>query len=201
MDFKFLYEQWTNKNGGLRSSIRESNTLFNSRGEDAIVTHSFNGAHLLPGNFFVFNYEEFKKMTLMQSGKSAAPFYDSRPFVLSLGFEKNEEICLNLNVLPIQIRMMLFNTMYKAFESKIMENVNVEPISWKIIPFNEDNIKNIVRIKSNIAINRYKRPFIRNIRAIDWGSMVKASTLYMPKSIVFNQKKNITLEKIFRVLI
>ncbi len=69
------------------------------------------GQRFQPGKIYVFRYSPKYAMEL--------PWYDANPVVLALDPDKNNDVGVNLNLLPIKVKEDMLDSIYRTFESEI----------------------------------------------------------------------------------
>ena len=116
MDFKALYTNWIDENGGVKSAI--SNTE-----ESDLIKQSISDKLLKPGHIYRFDYLDKKSVTEMMNHKSKNLYYDTKPIILSLGQDHKlgAEVGVNLNVLPYQVKFNLFSCPSATYQRKNAE--------------------------------------------------------------------------------
>ena len=201
MDFKQFYEQWLDKNGGLNSAVKNSyDSYVSNRKDKAITTQNVTDAFIKTGSFCSFDYLDLQLLKQVMNNDTV-PFFDSKPYILVLDHDKEYQYGLNLNVLPMNARYILFSNMYTLFWNDISYNIDKEYIHWREFKrINTKNIKLLLKMKSDIAINKYDVSLMRNVKVIEWQSVVPASTLYMKHSVVFNKKKNLNMQTLWKLV-
>lgn len=202
MNFTDEFRQWLERSGGITSAMKRSHDVFEGSDKKFKMSmHSYKEKHLRPGNFYSLNYHNPDLFKLVKTGEAkVTPYYDSKPLVMSLGFDGIYETCLNLNVLSIQKRLLLFNFIYKGFPRLITENLDNDrkdnPAKYNVLKFNKDNIKSILGVSTSLSIYNYDRQYIDGIKAIDWDSTVMLSTLYVVEGLIINPKSQMNYKKL-----
>ena len=69
------------------------------------------GQRFQAGKIYVFRYSPKYAMEL--------PWYDANPVVLALDPDKNNDVGVNLNLLPIKVKEDMLDSIYRTFESEI----------------------------------------------------------------------------------
>jgi hypothetical protein len=121
------------------------------------------------------------------------------PFILALEHEGKYITGINLNVVPMQVRRKMFDVIFKIYANTIMYNTGKKHPLWhELLGLQSDKLYKLVGMKSKIAINKYSRELMVNIRSVDWESIIPATTLYMHNTVIFNAKKHLNLQTIFK---
>ena len=200
LNFKLLYKEWLQKNGGLMGAVNESAKYY--KGSDhALTTYGYKEKMLIAGSFFTFEYYDIEKLTKFKAGKSSMPYYDLKPLILSLGVDEDGmEVGFDLNVILPPKRIMLFATIFKVFDKTYMYNLEMDKKfkKWRRIPITKEFIVKAINLKNNIAINKYDRRKMRKIKLIGWDSLIILSTLYL-KYILPNKTKKLTYQNLLNM--
>ena len=200
MDFKELYKEWLDKNGGLSSSIQKCySDLSTGKKEGSIITEKVSSPFLKRGSLFVFDYVDPEMIKRVTTGD--VPYFDGHPFILALEHDKEFQYGLDLNVLPINARVLLFTMIFKAFNQEIQYNLGLKYERWhEFKRIDSKNVSNLVKMKSDIAINKYSVDLMQHVKAVKWETVIPASTLYMQHNIIFNKKKNLNLQTLWKLI-
>lgn len=201
MDFKDLYDKWLDQNGGLVSAISKSYAAFNSdKKDDSITTQKVTTPFFKRGSFYVFDYMDPQLVQKVMT-TDTVPFFDGHPFIFALDHDKQYQYGLNLNILPMDARILLYTLLYKVCWDDIDFNIGKEYNRWREMKrIDRSNIAKLVRMKSDIAINKYDVSLIKKVKAIEWESAVPASTLYIKHNIIFNKKKNLNMQTLWKMV-
>lgn len=186
MNFTTIYNEILNEEGGLANSQKNSLERYRS-GE--MLAFNYVGAKLIPGNFYVFEYNSPELLMLLQKDKIL--YHDLTPVILSLGEnDKGLQRGLNMNVLPVQLRFKLFSMLYQILDKNIRYNLEQKSYEyWKIFPLTKELLKSFFLMKSNIAINNYKRENMKVIKIVDWKDAGNLFFLYT-KRIMYSKNMN-----------
>jgi hypothetical protein len=199
MKYKELYREWIDESGGLNAAIKRSYDDYTSA-KKIITTQPVNQPFLKRGSLYQFKYMDIKLINAMSTTDSV-PFFDGKPFILALEHDKQYQYGLNLNVLPMESRILLFQFLYDFFWNDIQFNIGTEYAKWR--EFKRVDGKTVMRVakmKSDIAINKYDVSLLRGVSAIEWESAVPASTLYMRHNVIFNKKKNLNMPTLWKLV-
>ena len=202
MEFKELYKEWLEKNGGLGLAVNASYAALKSPGANSpIITEMPPRSFFKPGSLYVFDYVDTELINKMRFGVDSPPFYDGHPYIMALDHDKQYQYGLNLNVLPMEARVILFTALYKQYWNEICFNTGLEPIKWREFRrLNRETVFKLLRMKSKMAINKYDLRMLRNVKVIRWESAVPASTLYMKQNMLYDKKKNLNLQTLWRLV-
>ena len=199
LKFKDQYKEWLDKNGGLKPSTEASAALYrNKPGKKGFELESLENARFRPGCLYALNYLSMNEITSIRTG-GGAPYYDSTPLVLALGIDKEFLTAINLNVLPMPTRILMFGLLFQLYGSQIEACMGKKHSEWPAFPkFSAEVFVKLLRLKSRIAINKYKREDIQTSNAIMWESAMQTVTLYLDKTIIYNKSKALNREIVMR---
>lgn len=202
MDFKEQYKMWIEQSGGVNSAVAKSSDGYRDpEGSSPIVLEQAENGFLKPGMMYIFEYKDLDMITRINKGDSML-FYDGRPFILALEHDKQFQYGINLNVLPIQARVVLFTNLFKVYGETIQYNIGKDPKKWRDLPaVNSTSIAKLMPgLQTNIAINKYDVRIMRKIQLMKWESCVASTTLYMKRNMLFNKKKNLNIQTIWKLV-
>lgn len=201
MEFKDKYQEWLDNNSGLVGAIKESYDQYNgSKKNDSVTLHNVTDPFLKVGSLYTFDYIDPKLITQVTT-TDQVPFYDGHPYILALEHDKQFQYGLNLNVLPMQARVLLWTRLYKIYWDDIEFNIGEKYDRWRELKrLSSKNIGNLVKMKSNMAINKYDITIMKKVRAIEWECAIPASTLYMKHNMMFNKKKNLNMQSLWKLV-
>ena len=128
-----------------------------------------------PGKMYTFKYSPKFKQKLH--------WWDRHPLVLSLGQKEFEnstvEFCINLHLLPYNVRIFVLDAVYKRFRVKIKEQINIFPKKarkQKPLDIGPEDMGFITeRLHLDFAARNYRREKIRKPYVIcyeDWSNMM-----------------------------
>lgn len=200
MEFKDKYQEWLDRNSGVTGAIKESYDQYvGDKKNDSITLHTVTEPFLKTGSLYTFDYVDLKLIDKLNT-TDQVPFYDGHPYIMALEHDKQFQYGLNLNILPMQARVLLWTRLYKIYWRDIEFNIGEEYNKWRELPrLSSKNINVLLKMKSNIAINKYDITLMKKVRAIEWESGIPASTLYMKHNILFNKRKNINMPTLWKM--
>lgn len=199
MKFKERFQAWLDKNGGLTASIAASKTMLGERDkEKKFELEQLENARFRPGCLYTFDYRSMDEMNEIRiTGKM--PYYDFTPFVLALSVDKVCLTALNLNVVPMPTRVLLFELLYKLYGQQIEGSFKKKHSDYSPFPkFTPELLIKLLKLKSRIAINKYKREEILNANVIKWESVMQAVTMYKDKTIIYSKSKHLNREIVMK---
>ena len=126
----------------LRSLRRPDNDL-------AVMRQQF-----YPGRIYIFNY--FDPIT-----EENLPWWDKHPVVLSMGIDQHQnDIGINLNLIPFQYRLFILDRIYEAYISRIRKLIEKDPVitsrTYQLRQFNYYQIKPVLNSTGiDFAIRSY----------------------------------------------
>jgi len=138
------------ENHGKAKAANVAKTWFN-KGRSIGIKHA--PTRFKPGKIYIFRYEDPKTPNL--------PWWDRNPIVLSLGWEKKNDIGINLNLLPHKPRMAILDKVYSVYEQEIKRAMNVKKgrdrtLREKPLNLNYDKIKPYLeRYGFKFAVRQY----------------------------------------------
>lgn len=125
----------------------------------------FERQYLFPGKFYIFKYKPQTKN-----------IYDSKPYIMSLGFEQNHPNLIygiNMHHMPYKIRVQFFDYVYNFFRSILEKEIYNYPnpgdaVFQKYIT--EITADNMLNVPFNIkpSINKYDMQYMSNCRLINY---------------------------------
>jgi len=119
---------------------------------------------------------------------------------MALEHDKQFQYGLNLNVLPMQARVLLWTRMYNIYWDNIEFNIGEKYDKWSEFQrLDSSSIASLLKMKSNIAINKYDITLMKRVRAIEWECAVPACTLYMKHNMIFNKRKNLNMPALWKL--
>lgn len=120
------------------------------------------GGSFVSGKFYVFNY--MNPILIKEVKNKKKLYHDFNPVVLGLNPspDADELIGLNLNIMPHVAKLRLFSGIYDIFNN----DSSIDKPNLSNISLNISNIDNIPYFKSQIAINKYSKKFISDIKVI-----------------------------------
>jgi hypothetical protein len=130
-------------------------TVGKSKGDTSIQSYA---GPFQPGKIYIFRYQDpVTKERLEQ--------WDANPVVLSLGTVDGNDIGVNLNYLPQDIKLRVLDKIYKSFGSKIEEQESKKPGQAKaqkpILSFNE---KTIMKFLNTAGLGYAIKRYVTNLR-------------------------------------
>jgi len=160
MTYIEVLDKIINKHGNVGSVAndvyaRYSNGKLNTEPHSGIFSY---------GKFYIFNYADAEMLSSVN--KNQKLYYDHRPFIFGLNYRPDSKILkgINFNVMPAPAKKRFFNFVHNTCCKN--KDSNEFPI-FDSIPIHDKNLNKVYNLKSNIAINNYKREHIKNIRVID----------------------------------
>ena len=144
-----------------------------------------NNIVLYPGRFYVLEY--------MATTKER---YNSRPVIISMGISKKDPdsfLCIDLSVIPIQIRLKFIEMYFNIFKREILDNINKYPYvsdadkqSW-MRSFNYENLcKSMTMIPIKNAIKKYKIENTSRIYSLPFSGVYKVIGKYCDEDYYVN---------------
>ena len=107
-ELKDLYKE----HGGKKKAITEAESWFRRGSASRDKTIATEASPFRPGMIYVFRYEKPKYMDEL-------PWWDQNPVVLALDPADKNDVGINLNLLPSDIRIELLDLVYTKLYSKI----------------------------------------------------------------------------------
>lgn len=153
-----------------------------------------NNIVLYPGRFYVLEYTAKTKDR-----------YNARPVIISMGISKKEPdsfLCVDLCVMPVQVRRRFIEMYFNIFKREIMNNMDkhffvddADKQSW-MRSFNYENLcKSMQMLPIKNAIKRYKIENTRKIYSLPFSGVYKVIGRYCDEDYYVNgHLKDIQLE-------
>jgi len=173
-DVNSLIRNFRNQDRASRNSIDEYVEMYRDR-TNKTIEKMRPGDGLEPGKMFRFDYYPITK---------GMEWYDMNPHILSMGQMKYKnntvEVGLNLNLLPLKIKVYIVDTIYHAFENMIevemRGNTSYEARQQRPLGFDVYGIEHILNtVYGKFAVRNYMRHRIRNLACISyehWSNML-----------------------------
>ena len=144
-----------------------------------------NSIVLYPGRFYVLEYSAKTK-----------DVYNSRPVIISMGISKKDPesfLCVDLCVMPLQVRRRFIEMYFNIYNREIMENMNkyyfvkdADNQTW-MRSFSYDNLcKSMPMLPIKNAIKRYKIDNTRRIYSLPFNKVYKVIGKYCDENYYVN---------------
>lgn len=140
---------------------------------------------LYPGRFYVLDYRAKTKER-----------YNTRPVIIGMGLSKKDPdsfLCVDLSVMPLQVRLRFIDMYFKMFYDEITDNMNkclyvedADKQTW-MKDFSYDNlIKTMPMLPIKFAIKRYKIENTRKIYSLPFNRVYKIIGKYCDEDYYMN---------------
>lgn len=144
-----------------------------------------NNIVLYPGRFYVLEYSAKTKDR-----------YNARPVIISMGISKKEPdsfLCVDLCVMPVQVRRRFIEMYYNIYKKEIQDNINkyylvedADKQTW-MRSFNYENLcKSMTMLPIKNAIKRYKIENTRKIYSLPFSGVYKVIGKYCDEDYYVN---------------
>lgn len=140
---------------------------------------------LFPGCFYILEYN-----------KKTDKRYNSRPVIISLGVSEKDPkayLCIDLCVMPLNVRLKFIETYFKWYRDQIWENINKFPDvenADKQSPIKNFNYRIICKAAESFyiknAIKKYKMENVSAIYALPFSKIYKVIGKYCDENNFVN---------------